>query len=173
METDPRRDLSNEYTARVLMVLAKELDDLDKCYDVEKIQDSSDQLFLDDECNDINTLYTKVNALMKERVESAAEKGCVPRHVSSIDVKAGTIEVKIVDVPLNHVFAITPPSCECVRFFTERHRSYPLIIQGPSAGADSTASALLAELVNLMRNKVSPKSGTISRTTSADLANVV
>jgi len=173
METDPRRDLSNEYTARVLMVLAKELDDLDKCYDVEKIQDSSDQLFLDDECNDINALYTKVNALMKERVESAAEKGCVPRHVSSIDVKAGTIEVKIVDVPLNHVFAITPPSCECVRFFTERHRSYPLIIQGPSAGADSTASALLAELVNLMRNKVSPKSGTILRTTSADLANVV
>jgi len=37
MEEDPLKDLTNEYTARVLMVLAKELG-LDGQYDIEWIQ---------------------------------------------------------------------------------------------------------------------------------------
>uniref|UniRef100_A0A7S4K295 ACT domain-containing protein n=1 Tax=Odontella aurita TaxID=265563 RepID=A0A7S4K295_9STRA len=185
MEVDPVKDLSFEYTARCLMVLAKELGLDDDLEDVENIltsnpspaarrrrrtknDDDDDSKEEDeDEDEDDATYADRVDALMKERVERAASDGRVPRQVSSIDVKTNSIEIRIVDVPSDHVFAITPPSNECVRFFTARHRQYPLIVQGPSAGIDSTASALLAELLRLMRSKVGPRSGSLSRTRSS------
>lgn len=164
MEEDPIKDLGNEYTARCLMVLARELG-LDECYDVQKIQSQSDSLVRNNK-KAYTEIEAELDAQMKERVAGAKSKGCVPRHVFSVDVKRGNISINIVDVPVGHIFATTAPSCECVRFFTQRHKTYPLIVQGPSSGFDSTASALLAEVLNMMKNKVGTKSGVIQRSAS-------
>eukprot|EP00979_Chaetoceros_neogracilis_P018311 scaffold10570_cov290-Chaetoceros_neogracile.AAC.16 len=167
MEEDPLKDLNNEYTARCMMVLARELG-MDEQYDVSKIHAQSDSL-IDDSKSTYSEMEAELSAKMKKRVEDAAEKGCVPRHVFSVDVRRKAISISIVDIPFNHIFATTAPSCCCVRFFTERHKTYPLIVQGPSAGADGTASALLAEVLNMMKHKVGTKSGMISRNSSASL----
>ena len=164
MEEDPTKDLNNEYTCRVLMVLAQELG-LAQNMEVFDIQKNTEKLLesiLHKEV-DYHNLSAEIDAEVKVRVDSARAKGCVVRHISSVDVRGNTTRVQIMDVPEHHIFAVTPPSCECVRFFTDRHRQYPLIIQGPSAGADSTASALLAELVHLMRGKSTPRSVALSR----------
>merc|ERR1712232_1156771 len=95
-------------------------------------------------------IANQLDTFMHERVVNAAKKGCVPRHISTIDVSSGEIHVKIMDVPCNHLFAINPPSCECVRFYTKTHNRYPLVIQGPSAGTDSVVRGLLAEFFNLL-----------------------
>eukprot|EP00977_Amphora_coffeiformis_P027279 scaffold34600_cov184-Amphora_coffeaeformis.AAC.4 len=122
MEEDPTKDLNNEYTSRMLMVVARELG-LDGQLETTLIQKASDAI---------------VEAVM----------------------------VRLMEVPEHHVFACTPPSCEIFRFFTHRHKTYPLVVQGPSAGSDSTASALVAELLNVMRGKVSPRSVALSRSGS-------
>jgi aspartokinase/homoserine dehydrogenase 1 len=167
MEENMKSDLNNEYTARVLMVLARELG-LDRNVTTEEIQETSEKIVDNVSADwDVDTIPPEVDRLIKDRVEAAAKRSCVIRHVSSVDVRERKIEIKIVEVPNNHIFAVTPPSCECVRFFTHRHRLYPLIIQGPSAGADSTASALLAELLHLMRGKVGARSGVLARTGSS------
>ena len=155
MEEDPMKDLSYEYTARCLMVLAIELG-VDKDLDVERILDANQSAA--ERNRTFEEIAPSLDVHMADRVAQAAAQGCVPRHVSSIDVKSGDIDITIADVPSSHIFATTPPSNECVRFFTARHRRFPLIVQGPSAGVDSTASALLAELLHLMRRKVGPKS---------------
>jgi bifunctional aspartokinase / homoserine dehydrogenase 1 len=160
MEEDPTKDLNNEYTSRVLMVLARELGIEDA--ETLEIQNSSDKLL--DGVVDFNNLPPDVDEKINARVKGARSRGCVLRYVSSVDVAERRIETKIVEVPDHHILGVTPPSCECVRFFTHRHRRYPLIIQGPSAGADSTASALLAEVLQLMRGKASPRSVALSRT---------
>ncbi|EEC46185.1 bifunctional aspartokinase, partial [Phaeodactylum tricornutum CCAP 1055/1] len=150
MEEDPTKDLNNEYTSRVLMVLAKELN-MDKGVEVSDIRDSSDKLLelICGETVDYTKFSPAVDELVQARVDAAKSRGCVLRHIASVDVKAKELSIKVVEVPEHHVLAVTPPSCECVRFFTHRHQRYPLIVQGPSAGADSTASALLAELLQL------------------------
>jgi aspartokinase/homoserine dehydrogenase 1 len=163
-EENPIRDINNEYTARCLMVLACELG-MDNKYDVAKIQSLSDSLVQQD-VQSYSKIEADLDVAMKSRVAEAATKQCVPRHVFSIDVKSGEISIKIIDVPQTHTFATMPPSCECVRFFTERHNAYPLVVQGPSAGADSTASALLADLLNLMRKTEGAKPGELSRSSS-------
>jgi homoserine dehydrogenase len=163
--------LNNEYTSRVLMVLARELG-ISRSIEVGDIQEGSDKLLevILNEKVDCLRLSSGVDQKVKARVDAAASRRCVLRHVSSVDVTTKAVEVKLVEVPEHHVFAVTPPSCVCVRFFTQRHRQYPLIIQGPSAGADSTASALLAELLHLMRGKATPRSVALSRSDSGLIA---
>lgn len=155
MEDDPGKDLDNDYTARVCMVLAKELG-LDRSYTTQQIKDGSDKL-VDTTAINFDSVPAKIDQQVKDRVTAATSRGCVLRQISSVDVKNQHIEIRLVEVPSHHVFAVTPPSCECVRFFTQRHRRYPLIIQGAAAGADSTSSGMLAELLNLMRSKVGTK----------------
>ena len=168
METDPTSDLSNEYAARVLMVLAKELG-LDQSRSTEDIQSSSDKLVDITEGMELDFSFFEGEAdrLFNERVKAASERNCVLRYISSVDVSNKSIEIKIMEVPNNHTFALSPPSCVCVRFFTQRYQPYPLVIKGPAAGADCTSSALLAELLQLMSSKIGPKSGALSRTGSS------
>jgi aspartokinase/homoserine dehydrogenase 1 len=151
----------------VLMVLARELK-MSNDIEVGDIQKSSEKLLevILNKKVDYHNLSSEIDEQVKARVDAARTRGRVLRHISSIDTKDKTIQLKVVEVPDHHIFAVTPPSCECVRFFTHRHRGYPLIVQGPSAGADSTASALLAELLHLMRGKATPRSVALSRTDS-------
>lgn len=171
MEEDPTMDLNNDYTARNLMVLAQELG-VDENTSAARIQKASEKLLEvgssdASEATISEILAGALDEQIKTRVDAAREHGRVLRHISSVNVRERVIEIKIVEVPDNHVFALTPPSCECVRFFTHRHETHPLIIQGPSAGADSTASALLAELLHMMREKVGPRRVVLSRTGSS------
>lgn len=168
-EEDPLLDLNNEYTARVLMVLARELD-MDDHHATRTIQQSGDVLVDLDDSADCLNLPPEIDQIVQARVAAANAKGCVLRNISSINVKEKRIAVNIVEVPDNHVFATTPPSCACIRFFTKRHRSYPLVITGPSAGADSTASALLAELLQRTRGMLRPRSSALGRTASGSLS---
>ncbi|KAI2501981.1 hypothetical protein MHU86_12464 [Fragilaria crotonensis] len=163
MEDDPAKDLNNEYSARCLMILAKELG-LDHNTSTEAIQAACEKLV--EGPVDYTNISEEVDKLVQEKVNAAHEKGCVLRQIASVDVAQELIEIKLMEAPNNHIFAVTPPSCECVRFFTQRHLRYPLIIQGPSAGADSTASALLAEFLSHMRSKVGVRTGALSRPNS-------
>jgi len=167
-EKDVSHDLSNEYAACVLMVLAKELG-LDRNVTTEEIQKKSEKVvdLPDGKIMDHRVFEGTIDDMIQARVAAAAERGCVLRHVGSVDVATQSVEIKVVEVPNTHVFAVTPPSCECVRFFTHRHNPYPLVIQGPAAGADCTSSALLAELLNMMRSKVGPRMGILSRSNSS------
>jgi len=167
-EDDPWKDLNNEYAARVLMTLARELG-MDEENETERIQDASHSIadfFGFDGKVDFNNLPLELDQRIQERVDEAKSRGCVLRSIASIDVLKKEIDIKIVEVPDHHTFAVSPPGNSCVRFFTKRHMSYPLVIQGPSAGADSTASALLAELIQRTRGITSPRSLALRRESS-------
>jgi aspartokinase/homoserine dehydrogenase 1 len=152
MEDDPGKDLNNEYTSRCLMILAKELG-VDHNTSMQEIQEVGEKLVDGDV--DFTNITEEVDQKVQEKVKAALDKGCVLRHIASVDVTQEQIEIKLLEVPNTHIFAITPPGCECVRLFTERHIRYPVIIQGPSAGADSTASAPPAEFLSHVRSRVS------------------
>ena len=167
MESDPTKDLNNEYVSRVLMVLAIELG-MGDLFEAGEIQKSGDKLLetiLHGQV-DYNNLSSEINEQVKARVDAANSRGCVLRHISCVNVKEKSVTIKLAEVPFNHIFSVTPPSCECVRFFTHSHSRVPIIVYGPSAGVESTSSALLAELLHLMRGKSSPHTLTLSRSGS-------
>lgn len=157
-EDDLQNDLSNEYTVRALMCLAKELG-LGSKLSLADIQGNSDVVSTE--------LTEEADQRLAKRVDEARQRGCVLRHVGSVDVARQTIDLKLIEVPENHTFATAPPSCAVVRFFTSRYQPYPLVITGPAAGADCTSSALLAEALGLMNTKIGPKDGKLSRSESS------
>ena len=170
MEKDLSLDLGNDYASCVMMVLAKELG-VAKNVTHDEIRKRSQTIINIPEGGEPITNHSAFEGAIDEEVRSrvkvATDQGCVLRHVGSVDVATGLVEIKIEQVPFNHVFATTPPTVECVRFFTHRYQNYPLIVKGPSAGMDCTSSALLAELLSMMRNKVGPKPGILARSNSS------
>ena len=166
MESDPTKDLNNEYVSRVLMVLSIELG-MGDLFEASEIQKSSDKLLesiLKGQVDYNN--FSGIDVQVKARVDAAKDRGCVLRHISCVNAKDKSVTVRLAEVPFNHIFAVTPPSCECVRFFTHSHSRVPIIVYGPSAGVESTSSALLAELLHLMRGKTTPHTLTLSRSGS-------
>ena len=170
MEKELSLDIGNDYASSVLMVLAKELgvghdlthDEIrERSETIVDLPEGGKPIF------DHHFFEGRIDEEVRSRVQAASERGCVLRHVVSVDVKTGSLEIKIAEVPHNHVFATTPPTVECVRFFTHRFQHYPLVVQGPSAGMDCTSSALLAELLSMMRSKVGSKSGILARSESS------
>ena len=168
MEKDLSLDLRNDYASCVLMVLAKELG-VDRNVTHDGIRERSEKVvdLPDGEIFDHHIFEGATDDLIRARVEQAARRGCVLRHVGSVDVAMESVEIKVMEVPNTHIFAITPPTVECVRFFTHRFQPYPLVIQGPSAGMDCTSSALLAELLSMMRSKVGSRTGILARSNSS------
>ena len=168
MEKDLSSDLRNDYASCVLMVLAKELG-VGENLKHEEIRNRSETIvdLPDGAITDPRVFEGSIDEEVSARVKAAHDNGCVLRHVGSVEVKTGLLEIQIAEIPFNHVFATTPPTVECVRFFTHRFQHYPLVVQGPSAGMDCTSSALLAELLSMMRSKVGPKSGILSRSDSS------
>ena len=103
MEDDPFADLGNEYTARVLMVLAKELG-LDRDMSTQDIQAQSEKL-VESEIHDYRSFTGQIDQTVAARVKAAAERGCVLRHISSVDLRTQSIEIKIMEVPNTHVYS--------------------------------------------------------------------
>ena len=167
MEVDPAKDLNNEYTARCLMVLVKELG-LGFQWTKDRILQQSEQLLKNGESWDEST-FAAIDADVAERAAKAKTNKCCLRHVSSIDIGDSVIDIRFKDVPYNHAFAINPPTCLCVRIFTTTHVQYPLIVSGQAEGLNNTASALLAEMINMMSAKVTARSRSrrIARSTSS------
>jgi aspartokinase/homoserine dehydrogenase 1 len=148
MEADPVSDLNNEYTARCLMVLAKELD-MGDTFDLERIMRGS-QVIKGSEVGD----FAVADVAMEKLVTAASARGHVVRHIATIDLGSGNISIEFAEVTPSHIFAITPPGCECVRFSTQVYSANPLIVMGQAEGLENTAAALLAEMLNLMQTKV-------------------
>jgi len=155
MEKNFEKDLNNEYTARCLMVLVKELG-MEKDWDLERILSCSEQVLTRKfgVSDDWDTVKNKLDIETKARVAECRSRKRVLRHVSTIDVGKGTVSIKFVEVPYGHVFANLPVANECVRFFTQTHSANPLVVQGQAEGIENTASALLAECLNLMQGGV-------------------
>jgi aspartokinase/homoserine dehydrogenase 1 len=89
------------------------------------------------------------DAAMEARRAAAAAKGEVLRYVGAVDAK-GVARVELRGFPKSHAFAGLAASDNIIAFTTARYSSNPLIVQGPGAGPDVTASGVFADLLRLV-----------------------
>jgi bifunctional aspartokinase / homoserine dehydrogenase 1 len=146
-EPDPREDLSGQDVARKLVCLAREsgfnlsLADIKVTSLVpEQLRDCSIEEFLaklpnhDDE---IQQLASKAKA--------KNEKLC---YVGKI-YQNQKITLAIESVPLNHSLASLSGTDNIIILQTKRYYQRPMIIQGPGAGAEVTATGVFTDLLRL------------------------
>ncbi len=148
-EPDPREDLSGADVQRKLLILARaaglplEPDDVD-------VEPLSSAALADCPRQDIDERLVDLDRAMHGRLADAQRQGKVLRHVARLsgDGRASIgLEALAGDNPL----ALGRGTDNRVAIWSDRYRDRPLVIQGPGAGAQVTAAALLDDVLAIAR----------------------
>jgi aspartokinase/homoserine dehydrogenase 1 len=147
-EPDPREDLSGMDVARKLICLAREIGYDVSLTDVELYDLVPKQLKTCSVEEFLNRLPDYDN-VMASRVKEAAAKKQQLYYVGTVH-RDGRLSVTIEFFPESHAFTALKASDNMLIFTTRRYEKQPLIIQGPGAGAEVTASGVFADLLRLV-----------------------
>jgi len=146
-EPDPRSDLSGEDVARKLLIIARNAgfslgtDEVDVQGLVpEPLRALETESFLA-RLEELDEPLAKLHADAKSR-------GCVLRFLARLNQR-GRARVGLVEVPLSHPAARLYGTDNQFALTTTRYNTQPLVIQGPGAGPEVTAQALLGDVLAL------------------------
>ena len=144
-EPDPRSDLSGEDVARKLLIIARTAGFALGHDEVEiesvvpaSLQGVSTEEFLQ--------RAAELDAPLAERHARAAARGCVLRYLARLNQR-GRARVGLVEVPRDHPSARLTGTDNQFALTTTRYHAQPLVIQGPGAGPEITAQALLGDVL--------------------------
>ncbi|HEX7339379.1 MAG TPA: homoserine dehydrogenase [Rhodanobacteraceae bacterium] len=146
-EPDPRMDLSGQDVARKLLILAR----------TAGFALGSDEVVVENlvpeamrELHPVEFMdkAEALDDLFAERLAHAREKGGVLRYLARLDQR-GHARVGLSVVPPTHPAANLAGTDNQFAITTTRYHSQPLVIQGPGAGAEVTAQALLGDILAL------------------------
>lgn len=94
------------------------------------------------------------DAAFSARVEEAAAEGKSLVHRCCVNVEKGTTSIGFVPLPSTDRMTRCIDSENLIMITSARYSPNPLVIQGPGAGAEITASGLFADLLGLSRTLV-------------------
>lgn len=146
-EPDPRSDLSGEDVARKLLIIARQAGFALGVDEVrveglvpEALRELSTEAFLD--------RLDELDAPFAARHAEASARGCVLRFLARLNQR-GHARVGLVEVPPTHPAARLYGTDNQFALTTTRYNTQPLVIQGPGAGPEVTAQALLGDVLAL------------------------
>jgi aspartokinase/homoserine dehydrogenase 1 len=146
-EPDPRADLSGEDVARKLLILARNAGFTLGADEVqveglvpEPLRALDAEAFLE--------RLEELDAPLAARHAEAASRGHVLRFLARLNQR-GHARVGLAEVPASHPAARLYGTDNQFALTTTRYHAQPLVIQGPGAGPEVTAQALLADVLAL------------------------
>ncbi len=142
-ESDPREDLNGLDMARKALIIARELG-----FELDLAQIRQESILPDEmmKAADQDAFMTALpgfDPVFAERLHKAAQKGKRLRYIAEISKTGITISLREVtsDSPFFHLRGTDNLICISSRYYSEN----PLVIQGPGAGGDVTASAVFSD----------------------------
>ncbi|MHC1478987.1 homoserine dehydrogenase family protein [Frateuria aurantia] len=146
-EPDPRTDLSGADVARKLLILARVAGFALGTDEVEveslvpaPLREVSTEVFL--------ASLDQLDDALGRRCAEASARGHVLRYLARLNQR-GKAKVGLVEVPPTHPAARLYGTDNQFALTTTRYHTQPLVIQGPGAGPEVTAQALLGDILAL------------------------
>ncbi len=146
-EPDPRDDLSGTDVGRKILILAREVGIPMEPEEVKIAQ------LLPDNCLQAPTVEAffaeleKSNEFFEGLLDGAKAKNGVLRYIATLENGHATVELRPVDD--KHPFYNLSGSDNIVSFTTDRYKDRPLVVKGPGAGAEVTASGVFADIMSI------------------------
>jgi len=146
-EPDPRQDLSGADVARKLRIIANAAGLADIAIPQPESLLSAPVANLPLE--DFLVSLPKADDEWRQRVASAHRQGKVLRYVASLN--SGTeASIGMCALRSDDALAQTRSTDNCVNIYSHTYANEPLVIRGPGAGARVTATALLADVAEVL-----------------------
>jgi bifunctional aspartokinase / homoserine dehydrogenase 1 len=146
-EPDPREDLSGMDVARKILILAREVGLKLEPNDVKLSSLLSENAIKAPSIEDFFDVLEQENATFEKLLTDAEANDEVLRYIATLDGDKVSIELKTVGK--SHPFFNLAGSENIVSFTTERYKYNPLVIKGPGAGAEVTASGVFADIMSI------------------------
>jgi aspartokinase/homoserine dehydrogenase 1 len=148
-EPDPREDLSGMDVARKLLILAREAGLTLELKDIkiEKILPSDVE-----KANSVNEFFIMLKKHDKDfefMREKAAAKGNLFRYIASLE--NGKAKISMQEVNTDHPFYFLSGIDNVIAFTTKYNQERPVVVKGPGAGAEVTASGVFADIIRAAR----------------------
>nr|WP_299415792.1 bifunctional aspartate kinase/homoserine dehydrogenase I [uncultured Emticicia sp.] len=147
-EPDPRDDLSGQDVARKILILSREAGLKLEPEDVSIIN------LLNDACLNAPSVEAFFEELEKNNdrfdklLKDAEANNEVLRFVASLD-SDNKASIGLKTVGRSHPFFNLAGSENIISFTTERYKYNPLVVKGPGAGAEVTASGVFADIMSI------------------------
>lgn len=143
-ETDPRTDLAGEDVARKMLLLAREMGLRPERPDVQ-VQSLVPEALRPLPLDDFWRRLPEVDAFWARKQAEYAARGERLQYVAVVG--EGMLRAGVQALPPTSPLAAPAGPAVLVAFHTARYAAEPLVVRGPGATADVTASVLLADLV--------------------------
>jgi len=146
-EPDPRDDLSGLDVARKLVILARERG-LPRTLQEVKLESLVPEALRAPSVDAFLQRVGELDAPMQARLDAARGRDAVLRYVARVDA-SGAATVGLVELPRRHAFANIQLTDNVVQFTTARYCDNPLVVQGPGAGPEVTATGVFADVLRV------------------------
>lgn len=147
-EPDPRDDLSGEDVRRKLLILARAAGVALES-DAVAVQSLVPPDLAALPAAAVDAALPALDAPLRARYADAYKRGEKLRFIARL--QEGQASVGLESLPLDHPLAGGAGTDNRVAIWSDRYRDQPLLIQGPGAGADVTAAALLDDALEIAR----------------------
>ena len=147
-EPDPRDDLSGQDVARKILILSREAGLKLEPEDVKIIN------LLNDACLNAPSVdaffeeLEKDNDRFEKLLQDAQANDEVLRFIATLD-SDNKASIGLKTVGRSHPFFNLAGSENIISFTTERYKYNPLVVKGPGAGAEVTASGVFADIMSI------------------------
>ncbi len=150
-ERDPRDDLSGLDAARKALILARELGAPAELAEVRVEPLVPAELLAPGSVDDLYRALRRYDDALAARAERMRGEGKALRYLARIELadRRAAIRVGPAEVGPEHRAAHLRGVESYVAFTTGRYREHPLVVQGEGVGGESTAGAVLADLLRI------------------------
>lgn len=146
-EPDPREDLSGEDVRRKLLILARAAGVTLEA-DAVAVESLVSPALATLPLADLDAALPQLDAALRERYAEAYKRGEKLRFIARLD--EGRARVGLEALPADHPLAGGAGTDNRVAIWSDRYRVQPLVIQGPGAGAEVTAAAMLDDALAIV-----------------------
>lgn len=147
-EPDPRVDLAGEDVRRKLLILARASGIALRAEQVQVASLVPDALAVLPPADALAQL-SLLDAPLQQYWRQASEQGGCLRFVGGFDHEGASVGLRV--LPRDHPLAGGAQTDNRVAIHSDRYHAQPLLIQGPGAGAEVTAAALLDDVLAIVR----------------------
>jgi bifunctional aspartokinase / homoserine dehydrogenase 1 len=148
-EPDPKDDLNGVDVARKSLIIARELGIFCEPNEIRLRPFIPKAYFRAASRQSFQSGLSRANARLAEEIRICKQEGKALRYV--VDISKTNCEVGPKRVPLDSPIGRLAGPDNILVFKTQRYNDYPLVIQGPGAGAIVTAAGVLSDLLKIAK----------------------